>query len=117
MTEPTTAKSYWIVRHSDQWQLCVGGHTPGILCSENRADLIRVACRLGAERGGAVFVFGEQETVEARLSFHEGSLTIDGPSAGDLGPELLGMQQTALARADAGSGESARAAPVSSETL
>jgi hypothetical protein len=93
MTEPRTAKSYWIVRHADQWQLCVGGQTPGILCSENRADLIKVACRLGAERGGAVFVFGERETVEARLSFHQGLLTIDGPSASVLAPELLSIQE------------------------
>ena len=95
MTAPSNAKSYWIVRHSDQWQLCVGGQRPGILCSENRADLIKVACRLGAERGGAVFIFGDRESVEARLSFHDGSLTIDGPNASALAPEFLRVQEAA----------------------
>lgn len=110
-------KSYWILRKADQWQLCVGGHQHGILCSENRTDLIKVACRLGAERGAAVFIFGDQENVEARLSFNDGSLTIDGPNAGQLAPELLWMQQIALAR-DAGSErrETAPLGPVSSES-
>jgi hypothetical protein len=94
-------KSYWILRKADQWQLCVGGQEQGILCSENRTDLIKVACRLGAERGAAVFIFGDQENVEARLSFSQGSLTIDGPNANAFVPELLWMQRSALAR-DAG---------------
>jgi hypothetical protein len=117
MAQSTVSKSYWIVRHADQWHLCVGDQHNGILCSENRADLIKVACRLGAERGTPVFILGEQENLEAKLSFHEGSLTIDGPTAGDLAPELLWMQQSMLARQTVKAPrESALTAPIVADT-
>ena len=77
-------RQYQIVCRGDQWQLLIEGQECGLLQCEERAFLVQIACRVAAERGTAVHVFDDRNELEARLTFQNGSLAVDGCYRGDL---------------------------------
>lgn len=89
MRESSRLKSYWIVRRGTQWLLCAGGADSGILCSDKREDLVKVACRLGLERNADVCIVGEEQRIEACLSFAGGRAVVNGPCSQELVRELI----------------------------
>jgi hypothetical protein len=77
-------KHYQIVCRNTQWHLQIEGQDCGLLQSDERNALVQIACKVAAERGSAVQVFDQQNQLEARLSFQDGVLAVDGYYRGEL---------------------------------
>jgi hypothetical protein len=82
-------KHYRIVCRQQQWHLLIEGHECGLLQAEERSYLVQIACKVACERGSTVHVFDDLDALEAKLSFNNGVLAVDGTYRGDLDPSLL----------------------------
>lgn len=82
-------KNYRIVCRQQQWHLLIEGQECGLLQADERSYLVQIACKVASERGSTVHVFDNLDTLEAKLSFNNGVLAVDGTYRGDLDLSLL----------------------------
>ena len=84
-------KQYRIVKRAEEWHIVVEGQKCAILRCDERAPLVATACRIAAGRDAAVSVYDPHNKLEARLTFHAGSVSVDGHYDGDLSAVLLSV--------------------------
>lgn len=77
-------REYRIVCRERLWHLVIEGQEHGLLKCDDRGYLIRIACKVAAERRSSVQVFDASDELEARLCFEDGALTVSGRYEGDL---------------------------------
>ncbi len=77
-------KQYRIVKRSGEWHIVVEGQKCGILRCDERAPLVQTACRIAAGIDAAVAVYDPHNKLEAKFTFREGTMSVDGRYDGDL---------------------------------
>ncbi len=75
---------YQIICRDQQWQLMIEGQACALLQCDDRSSLIQIACKVAADRRSAVQVFDDRNELEARLSFCDGALAVQGSYQGPL---------------------------------
>jgi hypothetical protein len=76
-------KNYQIVCRQQQWHLLIEGQDCGLLQSDERGNLVQIACKVAAERGSVVQVFDNCDKLEACLTFGNAVSARDGAQSNE----------------------------------